>query len=276
MNYKNYKIGSFVIRLPLEHNLPIYQSEHLLYDKFLEILVASIPQKDFTVMTVGANVGDTLASLASTRADCTYINLEADSDFYQFLEWNSFNIAKSTGAKVVNLKRFVGRSAKVNEMEGQFGTKHAKLDSTLPIAKLVTLDEIVLECELSNVELIIIDTDGFDWDILLSAAETISKYKPIIFFEMFLPTQQTLDSYMSEISHLSSLGYFFTIFDNFGNLICRNQNIDKLLEIATYIYRQNKIGTRTIYYLDILASTEAQEYEIGKALKNYEKKFFPN
>jgi FkbM family methyltransferase len=269
-------VGSFEIRLPIEHNLPVYQSEHFLYDKFLEILVASIPQKDFTVMTVGANVGDTLASLASVRTDCTYVNLEADSDFYQFLEWNSSQIAKSTGAKVINLKRFVGQSAKVNEMEGQFGTKHAKFDSTLPIAKLVTLDEIVLEFELSNVELIIIDTDGFDWDILLSAAESISKYKPIIFFEMFLPTQQTLDFYMSEISRLSNLGYFFTIFDNFGNLICKNQSIDKLSEIAIYIFRQNNIGTRTIYYLDVLASTEAQEDEIGKALKNYEIKFFSN
>jgi FkbM family methyltransferase len=262
--------------LPIEHNLPVYQSEHFLYDKFLEILVASIPQKDFTVMTVGANVGDTLASLASVRTDCTYVNLEADSDFYTFLEWNSSHIVKSTGAKVINLKRFVGRSAEVNEMEGQFGTKHAKLDSALPIAKLVTLDEIVLESNLSHVELIIIDTDGFDWDILLSAAETISKYKPIIFFEMFLPTQQTLDFYMSEISNLSGLGYSFTIFDNFGNLICKNQSIDKLLEIATYIFRQNNIGTRTIYYLDVLASTEAKEDGIGKALKNYEIKFFSN
>jgi len=54
-----YKIGRFLIRLPHDHLLPVYQARFPQYDRFLPHLAGFLPKK-LIVIDLGANCADTL------------------------------------------------------------------------------------------------------------------------------------------------------------------------------------------------------------------------
>jgi len=254
---KKYLIGKFLIDIPDDHKLPIYQAEHPMYDRFLPFLLKEIEfQPNDSVCIVGSNIGDTLAALCDIRPEFTFLNFEADSGFFKFLEANSRLIHSISKSNIVNENFFVGKDAKISNLVGEGGTKHAVLanDSELNYIRLVGLDSSLPLYLLGTLKLLIVDVDGFDWDVLNSAHEIISKENPLIFFELYANDSYTLTEYYETLKMLESLDYFFSVFDNFGNLMLEVANYQLVESLARYVYSQNSQATRTIYYLDILAT----------------------
>ena len=63
----------------------------------------------------------------------------------------------------------------------------------------------------------------------------------------------------------------FAVFDNFGNLMMSSTTQDQIRQLAKYVYFQNlNIGTRAVYYLDVLTWTEKDDLLIGKTLMSFE------
>jgi len=261
-----YEIGGVRIRLPAGHRLPEYQSSHPWYDRFLPHFVSHLPPGT-TVIDVGANCGDTLAAMASTRPDASYVCIEPDETFTSYLRENVARLQRAhAGLQVRSIPALVGKDVAGASLLGAGGTKHAVAGNAI---KSVTLDSLV-DAQ-TQVSLLKSDVDGFDYDVLRSAEQLLRAQHPILFFECFCETPEQEDGYASCFEWLSSLGYArWVVFDNFGQVISARATAEQVRDWADYVWRQARMpSTRTIYYLDLLCCCEADEAMIHAALASY-------
>jgi len=189
----NYKIGSCEIEIPSDHDLPRFQSKWRLYDRFLPVLVKYI-DADRSVVDVGANIGDTAIALlqnCSNQVKC----IEPSDIFYPVLERN---LKKWTSGSVIPRVTLIKKVVGTGGIEGSL--HHTKGGSARLVhgedenaIKVTPLDFLV--DQVSETGLIKVDTDGYDFDVLLSAKEIIAKSKPILFWENFISDEFQLDGY---------------------------------------------------------------------------------
>lgn len=266
--FYEYSYGNFSIKLPVGHMLPAYQSIHPKYDRFLPHLVKYLANTD-TVVDVGANVGDTLASMVMVKPCLNFICIEPDEFFYNVLKENINIIKKSIiDLRVDVVQALVGKTLTSVSLEGIGGTKHAVLDSKGSI-KSIPLDDIL--SKQGSIKLIKTDTDGFDYDVLDSAMSAISYHSPMIFFECEYRHDYQLDGYRRTLKSLEEMGYSeWIIFDNFGEVVLRTNEITLVYQLMNYVWKQN-LGhsTRTIYYFDILTAKKNYYHFISEVMSDY-------
>ena len=265
--YKN-----FSILIPITHELPEYQRIHPKYDRHLPI-IAKFINKNQTIVDIGANVGDSLASMVDVNNKPTFLCIEADDNFFKYLEINVSRIkVKFSNAKIFYLKKFIGKKLNNISLEKKNGT--AKADLTGGNLQSETLDDILKNFKnIPSIKLLKSDTDGFDYDVLDSSMSTIQKFKPILFFECEYREEFQKISYKKIIKKLHSIGYIhWIIFDNYGELILNTNDLKVIFDLIQYIWKQNLYKTkRTIYYYDILLFHEGDKNLMKKVIKEIEK-----
>jgi len=123
--------------------------------------------------------------------------------------------------------------------------------------KTTTLDKIIEKNNIreQDVDLIKIDTDGFDFKIIHSMDAFITKNRPSIFFEYDIHFNENGEvEGIRTINRLSELKYDFVVYDNFGNLLMciQSNSTERFKEVNNYLKSclKNKGG---INYVDILA-----------------------
>ena len=263
-----YSYKDFSIKLPSNHLLPEHQKKHPKYDRFLPHLAKYATAAD-TIVDIGANVGDTLAGMVEKNPSSNYICVEPDDSFYKHLEENIDRIKKSiTGLKIQAIKALVGKNISNVSLDGKGGTKHAVIDNEGGI-KSLPLDEMIPNA--LNVRILKSDVDGFDYDVIDSSMAVIEAHKPILFFECHYDFEYQKNGYLETLKKLESVGYCdWTVFDNFGEVVVRTNDISVLSQLMNYVWQQN-VGnaTRTIHYFDILSVQKTDSALIDKVLSAY-------
>lgn len=254
-----YRIGKFEIQLTRDHSLPEYQHRFPTYDRFLPKLCRDLPSGS-VVVDVGANVGDTIAAIASENHDLRFIAVEPDPEFCALLAQNVERMRKVVPQLDVEIVRaFIGDNLKVVSSEGGRGTRRAIVsDDDTSEPSSIRLDDVLGDKKIGSTTLVKVDTDGFDWSVLNSGIKLIQKIRPLLFFECDTSNDIShINKYIYLIEMLSKLEYTkFYVFDNFGGLIGLFEDVDDVLKLLKYVDRQNKgVLARTIYYVDILAIT---------------------
>ena len=262
----------FSILLPANHGLPIIQRKNLQYDRFLPHLAKYI-KADETIFDIGANVGDTLAGMAEQNSHSTYICIEPDDEFFQYLLKNISRIkAAKKNLNVHAVKSLVGKNVTGISLEGHGGTKHAVITNEGKISSR-PLDDIISDlANISNVRIIKTDVDGFDYDVIDSSLTAIRKYKPMIFLECQCDYDYQKSGYGKTFATLESEGYRdWIVFDNFGQFMLRTSHLNIVTQLLDYVWHQN-IGnaTRTIFYFDVLAAQGKDRDLIDSALATYQ------
>jgi FkbM family methyltransferase len=263
--------GPFSIVLPSTHLLPKYQREHRLYDKFLPFLGRALPANS-TVIDVGANCGDTLAAMLAANQTLKFACIEPDDTFYRYLQENIARIqsvAPQVGIQAI--KALVGKSVTQAALQGSKGTAKAILGSGEHSQSSRTLDAIALEFSLANVNLLKSDVDGFDYDVIDSAEQVLRAQEPIVFFECYFDHLAQRESLKRSLRLLQSANYSqWFVFDNFGELVLRTQDLSQLDQLLDYCGRQNMgRSTRTIYYFDFLAATNKHTALVESVVSSY-------
>lgn len=266
---RSYTYQNFSIMLPADHRLPIYQQQHPRYDRFLPHLAKGIAANT-TIIDVGANCGDTLAGMVSENATSKYICIEPDQAFHDELLLNIIRIKRChPDLDVITVKHLVGMSLSNVSLEGVGGTKHAVVGKGAQSSK--PLDEILADIACPPVKLLKTDVDGFDYDVIDSARDLLTSQHPILFFECQYDFEYQKKGYEKTIKWLKTIGYSdWTIFDNFGEIMLRTNDVQQLYQLLEYTWKQNtKAATRTIFYYDILAVTPIDTRFIDIALATY-------
>ncbi|MDX8391765.1 MAG: FkbM family methyltransferase [Mariprofundaceae bacterium] len=238
--------------------LPIYQKQHPLYDRFLPHLAGYLKNDD-VVVDVGANCGDTLASMIDTNANIHFICIEPDPEFYRYLKMNAQQISKlSPTASIEFIQSLISSTEDSVGLSGSKGTR-SRDNSATPDAMHQTrsLSSILSETDQrGRVRLIKSDVDGYDYDVLSSAGEWLKLEQLMLFFECMCDEMFQREGFIEFIRTLPTLGFSdFWLFDNFGNFMLHTSDLHDIEQLIDYVWRQNiDLGTRSIYYLDILAT----------------------
>jgi FkbM family methyltransferase len=267
-----YNFGNISILLPLNHRLPEFQIMNPKYDKFLPVICQQI-QTDEVIIDIGANVGDTLASIVEKNSKPTFLCIEGNDEFFSYLEINIKRIKKKIkDIKIFASKHLVGKNINNVLLKRKEGTARAIIGNGN--LKTKTLDEILIDFnDHKNIKLIKIDTDGFDYDVLDSSMETIERYKPILFFECYYEFEFQKEGYKNSIKNLISKGYKeWIIFDNYGEIISKTNSLEKIIDYIEYIWDQKYNLKKNINdYYDLLCYCEKDKDLVYKSLEDFNK-----
>jgi len=270
-----YEIGKFVIRLPHDHLLPVYQARFPQYDRFLPHLARFLPNNSI-VIDVGANCADTLAGMADKNETLDFLCIEADQFFFQYLSVNAEVIKNTTPARqIVLVKCLVGSEVTNVVMAGGGGTKKAvySQDPNHDAIQSASLDSIleITNAQVERISLVKVDTDGYDYDVLNSSFHLLERRQPLLFFEAHFSDDHQLAKYKELITAIEKFGYTnWTVFDNFGGLMLSEAAPNQVNDLLAYVWRQNQNqSNRTIYYIDILVGVERDKNLIHAACQYY-------
>jgi FkbM family methyltransferase len=169
------------------HHLPHIVSANPLWSLPLVHSVHALGKENVQIIDVGANIGDTVALLESHLPGlCRFLCIEPDDIYYQLCRSNTQHISR-----VLLRKCFVsdtGSSALVIDHR-EPGTATTRIRSSdgneTPGQQGRTLDEVDAMLGDTAVDLIKIDTDGFDYKVLRSGINTLKTHRPALFFEWY-------------------------------------------------------------------------------------------
>lgn len=261
------KVSSqYSLILPPEHSLPQYIRRHPQYDRFLPFLASYLPG-DYSVIDVGANVGDTLVFMHSSAPHLTYLCVEPDRRYFKYLRTNIRENRPLYDSNSILLENsFVSASELTGYLDGKNGTKSFVSSTTKKLpTSTKTIDQLIVEHKLSGPILLKSDVDGYDFDVIQSASSLVSIPSTILYFEAYCSTLSQLHSYHAAIELLSSNQYeYFWIFDNLGSLMCTTSSIDCVKSLLNYSYH-----SKSVAYLDILSGTSLNYKLLTSAVSAY-------
>ncbi len=262
-------LGEHKLIIPPRHELFYCLNIYPLYDKYLPILSKYLDNKK-DIIDVGANIGDTAISLLS-NSEAHIHCFEYSKYFINFFKKSISYLDKKTADRISIYQGMVGTGKYKGEIKREKGTASLEITSKIK-SQFKKIDEFTFPRKIS---LLKVDIDGFDFDVLESASNLIGNSKPILFWENQIFEQFQNDEFKKIYSFLSKKGYsIFYVFDNFGNLMLENANINNLSNLSDYISNMEiKKNTRTLYYVDILACQKKDHPTVEKSILDFKKKF---
>ena len=264
------KIGEYVVFKPKDHYLPLLMKKHKLYDRFLPTLAKFLTTENY-IIDIGANIGDTAVAMIQ-NCNNKYIAVEPSDKFYSFLEKNIALLKNKDSNRTTLIKKMIGTGSFSGELTHASGTATISINNN-STQDFVRLDNIIDEN--FEIEFLKVDIDGFDYDAILSSENILKKNEPIIFWENEIHTNDQNAGYEKMYDLLDSLGYkYLYVFDNFGNILLEECSYSNIKNINRYIKSaEENGGTKTIYYTDILASTEKNISKCRNAINFYKENF---
>ena len=267
-----YAVGPYLLSLPPGHTLPVYQGMHKLFDRFLPVLAKCV-EKGQSIVDVGANVGDTPLMMMET-SPANIICIEASDKYYGYLEKNLAQLSSEERERIKTYKQMVGTGSYTGELQHYGGSAKLNPEVKNNAKNTLRLDELLAD-ESNEIALIKTDTDGFDFDVLLSAEKIIERDQPILFWENQMENEDQMRGYEALYKKLQSYGYDrLYFFDNFGNLVLELSDYATLKQLNEYIYTTRKYGcTYTIRFTDVLAATSKSAQKLEKVIEEYKKEW---
>jgi FkbM family methyltransferase len=269
---QNHSIGNIKIILPGFHQLPRLKAKYPKYDQFLPFLAKEFGDGTI-VVDIGANCGDTLTSIAIANPRLRQIVVEPDNDFLRYLYVNINSLQnRYPDLDVSVFPKAILRSNKAFRLVGSKGTKSMIFDPNSEIIPSQTLDELLAEVDPTNVSLIKVDVDGFDYEVLLSGVNSLAKLQEaVIFFEMDVSNLEQINGYLELHSELGKIGFSeWYLFDNFGNYLQKSNSYSQIFSLRKYSLRQKKRSQPSIYYFDILVCRPNQVKKVESIIESYE------
>jgi FkbM family methyltransferase len=258
-----YRVGRFELVFPPEHMLGVYQHTYKLYDSVLGEIARLVTDKypGGVAIDIGANVGDTAAVICRHR-DIPVLCIEGHPVFADYLRRNLPRLPP--GIELADC--FVGPSSgslapeNLKTKRGTASIGAAAGGGALQVRRLAEIlrDHRAYE----RPRLIKTDTDGFDFDILLSSLDVLRDCMPVVFTEYDpISREDGLRVSVQAIEALVACGYrSFAVYDNFGNFLelVQNDVVERFRGLSRYLMSNFLFG-RAIYYLDVCAFGEADE-----------------
>ncbi len=239
------------LEFPLSHAMPMYLVQFPFYDRLPGRLGEYVRHKYGYVkcIDVGANIGDTIASFYQEGADQDkFLAIEPNKKFLKYLYRNWNHTGNVTILPVVCGAKSLKRSYTEVEMQG---TASFVCDENGEAIETESLGDIVKgKLEFTDVNILKIDTDGYDFEVIAGASKVIEKNMPVVLFECAeLSNPNYVENCLETLKFFKSIGYeSFLFYDNFGNLMGRCS----LSDLSHFRYLLFYQLTSRFRYFDIL------------------------
>lgn len=249
--------------VPAEHPLPLIlliwpQCNHAL-GRAAEVIASAPGARGHLVMIdVGANVGETVAIVESySPGRYVYLCIEPEKEIAELCRLN-----------YKDLPRVQVQACFVGEREGTAvrlkddgranpSTVLVDADNNESEGKLFRLDTIARRFAAQNggLDLIKIDTEGYDFSVLRSAENLLKDYHPALFFEWYPELLSRVgETVWGGFTYLAQMGYrHFVFFTSPGNYYCRITDPDELLLRSLSAVAS---ADPSMLFFDVFASTD--------------------
>ena len=264
---RSYKVGHYTITLPPRHQLDFYQQNFKYYDKKLPAIARLVESKYkfISIIDIGANIGDTAAALRDA-CNASIICVEGNSEFIPLLKANLLGLPGIFRVipKFIGPESF-GNNGRVVTANGtahiERGIPNAPADRQQETISIATYTELLASnTDLPEVRLVKIDTDGFDFKIILGSMKQISANHPILFVEFdpsFSPKNEKHEALIA-MNALIDAGYIhYIIFDNYGNYMFSFSEgaVDRFRDLFCFL-EQSRYSGAGVIYLDVCCFAE--------------------
>ncbi|MBK9593252.1 MAG: FkbM family methyltransferase [Crocinitomicaceae bacterium] len=263
---RKYKVGQHYLLLPPNHLLPEYQKKHPLYDRFLPVLVKVLGNQG-CVVDIGANVGDSLFSIIDNCMN-EIICIEPSDRFYSYLLKNIESLPLASKDRIKTYKRIISADTSPGYLSHNSGTATFIVEKNSNSNLKISLDALLPE---KNISLIKSDTDGFDFDVILSATKIIREQVPILYWENLVTNMREEKSYEELYQLLESYGYsYLCVFNNYGEILLEGANFESLKSLNMQIANEYTKGKLPyIRYTDVLACSNRDQFMVKRAIDSY-------
>lgn len=209
-NPERYKIEGVELDLGEGHALPLYQKHYKMYDRFMPYLSEITNKKEENVIIdIDANVGDSLAAMCRHTGD-RFLCIEPVNAFLCLLEENvrRLGMLDRVDLEQVFITDKVGESYKAVISTSGTAVKE-RIDYDDKIVPSKSVDYLIREkaLEFKDIDLLKIDTDGYDADCIISARERLNKGSALIYWENYISSYEQYEKYLETYKLLHSEGY---------------------------------------------------------------------
>jgi FkbM family methyltransferase len=179
------RIGMRDLELRVSHDLPLHLVSSPTYDRELPHIARLLRDagSSFSMIDVGANVGDTAALVTDAVPDARLLCIEGSAHYAELLRAN----VRRLGIDAECVQAYSADSVDASPLASDEDRGTGRLRHTsAPSAGISvrTLDDIVAEHpQFARPELLKIDTDGFDARVLRGARQLLVACLPVIYFE---------------------------------------------------------------------------------------------
>lgn len=222
-----------------------------------------------TVIEVGAKCGDTVAAMAAQNPQLHPLCVEPADQILRYLKTNINGMHQVAPGLQIETETVAAKVGKVITQAGPagcHGSKHAVSSTRGP--RTTTLDPVVVTGARSPLRLLKSDVDGFDYEIVRSAAGLICRDHSLIFFERQFFDEAQISSFEDLMTRPSDADLAHgTVFDNSGNVMLAGSQPSQMRQPMTYNWRQQqKRATRTTCFFDILAAASSNNASVDRVL----------
>lgn len=265
-NLIDLKIGNITIKCPDDHPLIKWKSSQPYRDLAIGIIAEFVGQKypKQKVIDIGANIGDT-AAMISSYTNNPLVLVEPSDYFYKILIQNLKVIPNVERVEKVIVSDGNSKVGFLREWEASAYFEH--LDENgyeFPSKKLEEIAE-------SNTKLVKIDTDGFDFSIIQTSLEWLSKLQPLLFYENQIRDAKSFNDSNQTLENLVSIGYkYFIVWDDPGFHLISTSNINHLLDVNRYLFKvwSSNAPHKSIHNYDFLCLPPCDQ-DIFEFITNY-------
>jgi len=256
------KLHGFNATLPFNSVYPIFGRMFKTYNNPLIECVYQInrlKKEKLVMFDIGAAIGDTVMLV---QANCPnmvakFFCVEGDKEFLNYLKSNTEQFGNVTCINTL----LSDTSSKIKELvRTHAGTASAQGES---YTEAISFDELAESLNVEKIDLIKIDTDGYDGKILTGAKNSIMRFRPMIIFEWHpILCEKTGNDYKEHFKLLLDLGYktfiWFTKFGGFSHFICEptEKYIDQFADICI------KAEFDSDWHYDVIAFHESGNYSV--------------
>ena len=252
------KVRDHYLYVNASHALPQYTAHFPYYDTALPRLCAFLKRKRgyLTLIDVGANVGDSVSSVAS-KVSGTFLCIEPDTKYINLLKMNVEDIDNVTVEPV--LVSDVEEELPVDFVRTR-GTSHLVRPSgeNRSHSMVTTVDKLVQKHPaFSKTNIIKVDTDGYDYKVIRGCNALIREANPAIYFELS-PEHLKLvagEDPISIFGYLSERNYSQALFYDSTGFPLMNM---KTTETATISMLLNYASIKGGFYYDVLLFHDSQ------------------
>ncbi|MBF0305506.1 MAG: FkbM family methyltransferase [Alphaproteobacteria bacterium] len=213
-----------------------------------------------TMIDIGANIGDS-AALIRKHGDFPLLCVEGNPSFGQLLAENIQRI----GGDIEVEPSFIGPEgtavAPDQILDDEKGSSRVVCDGAPArggeAARMIGLQTLLgKHPRFANPRLVKIDTDGYDFFIITTSIDLLSRLKPVIFYECAIFERPGgPDESINAMRALIAGGYrHFIVYDNFGNFLVHltENDMGKFIDLIVYLI-SNAVNGTAVYYYDICA-----------------------
>jgi FkbM family methyltransferase len=267
---KEVQVGAYKLLADEKHPIEQYVNTHKFYSRNLPRIAKLMERKypQFSIVDVGANIGDTIALLRTAGVNQLVYAIEGDPLYFEIMK---LNLPQFTNAEV--FMALLGEENKTEQLYIDKSEGTGKVVASGNKVQIEKLDDIANKYQFKDIKLLKTDTDGFDLKIIRGSVEIMKTQQPVLFFEydaVFLEEQY--ENGLDIFVQLKSLGYHQALFyDNYGKLLL-SLTIDNTATIRQlYSYMRKREGA--FEYFDVCVFHEKDDDLAGQVVDE-EMKFF--